>query len=154
MWKFTWEKDIGERKGHNAVKTCTFYQYRQRFTVLHPPKIYMKCFLLTNTTSKRSIEHYISLKTYENLCLSDNHSYSTCERIAKLNKEAPGKIKNTSKNDQRGCPSLLKFGQLILRRRQTNLEQRGEKLNYDMLTLKFNMKFILLLRGISWAPTI
>ena len=30
---------------------------------------------------------------------------------AKLNKAALGKIKNTSKNDQRGCPSLLKFGQ-------------------------------------------
>ena len=30
---------------------------------------------------------------------------------AKLNKEALGKIKNTSKNDRRGCPSLLKFGQ-------------------------------------------
>ena len=30
---------------------------------------------------------------------------------AKLNKEALGKIKNTSKNDRRGCPSLLKFDQ-------------------------------------------
>ena len=30
---------------------------------------------------------------------------------AKLNKEALGKVKNTSKNDRRGCPSLLKFGQ-------------------------------------------
>ena len=29
----------------------------------------------------------------------------------KLNKEALGKIKNTSKNDRRGCPFLLKFGQ-------------------------------------------
>ena len=30
---------------------------------------------------------------------------------AKLNKETLGKIKNTSKNDRRGCPSYLKFGQ-------------------------------------------
>ena len=44
--------------------------------------------------------------------------------------------------------------QQILRRRQTNLQQRGEKLNYDMLTLIFNMKFILILRGVSWAPTV
>ena len=29
----------------------------------------------------------------------------------KLNEEALGKIKKTSKNDRRGCPSLLKFGQ-------------------------------------------
>ena len=29
----------------------------------------------------------------------------------KLNKEALGKIKNPSKNDGRGCPPLLKFGQ-------------------------------------------
>ena len=58
---------------------------------------------------------------------------------------------NTSKNDLRGCPSLLKFGQQILRRRQTNLQQTGEKLNYDMLTLIFNMKVIIILRGVSWA---
>ena len=74
--------------------------------------------------------------------------------MRKLNKEALGRTKNISKNDRRGCPSLLKFGQQILRRRQTNLEQRGEKLNYDMLTLIFNMKFILILRGVSWAPTV
>ena len=42
MWKFTWEKDIGERKGHKPVKKCTFYQYHQIFTVLYPPKICMK----------------------------------------------------------------------------------------------------------------
>ena len=30
---------------------------------------------------------------------------------AKLNKEAIGKIKNTSQNDRRDFPSLLKFGQ-------------------------------------------
>ena len=34
-----------------------------------------------------------------------------CIVSAKLNKEALGKIKNTSKNDQRGFPPLLKFGQ-------------------------------------------
>ena len=39
MWKLTWEKHIGERKVHNPVKQCTFYQYHQRSTVLHPPKI-------------------------------------------------------------------------------------------------------------------
>ena len=39
MWKFTWEKDIGERKVHSPVKLYNFYQYYQRFTVLHPPKI-------------------------------------------------------------------------------------------------------------------
>ena len=127
MWKFTWEKDIGERKGHNAVKKCTFYQYRQRFILLHPPKIYMKCFLLTNTTPKRNIKHHISLKTYKKWCLSDNHSYSTCERIAELNKETPGKIKSTSKNDRRGSPSLLKFGQLILRRRQNQSTTKRRK---------------------------
>ena len=38
MWKLTWEKHIGERKVHNPVKQCTFYQYHQRSTVLHPPK--------------------------------------------------------------------------------------------------------------------
>ena len=72
-----------------------------------------------------------------------------CERIVKLNKEALGKIKNTSKNDGRGCPSLLKFDQQMLRRMQTNLQQRGEKLNDDMLTLIFNMMFIVILRGAS-----
>ena len=70
----------------------------------------MKCCLLTNTVSMRNIKHHISLKTYENWCLYDNHSHSNCERIAKLNKEAIGKTKNTSKSDRRGCPSLLKFG--------------------------------------------
>ena len=30
---------------------------------------------------------------------------------AKSNEEALGKIKNTSKNDRRGCLPLLKFGQ-------------------------------------------
>ena len=30
---------------------------------------------------------------------------------AKLNEEAPGKVKSTSKNDRRSYPSLLKFGQ-------------------------------------------
>ena len=55
MWKFTWEKDNGERKVHNPVKKCTFYQYHQRFTVLHHPKICMKCCLLMNTFSKRNI---------------------------------------------------------------------------------------------------
>ena len=107
----TWEKDIAESKGHNPVKKCTFYQYHQRFTVLYPPKICVKCFFLRNTASKRNIKHHISLKTYENWCPYDNHLYSTCERITKLNKEAPGKIKNTSKNDWRGCPSPLKFDQ-------------------------------------------
>ena len=65
-----------------------------------------------------------------------------CERIAKLNKEALGKISNTSKNYWRGCPSLLKFGQQILKWRQTNLQQTEEKLNYEMLSLTFDMKFI------------
>ena len=111
MWKYTWEKDIAESKGHNPVKKCTFYQYHQRFTVLYPPKICVKCFFLRNTASKRNIKHHISLKTYENWCPYDNHLYSTCERITKLNKEALGKIKNTSKNDWRGCPSPLKFDQ-------------------------------------------
>ena len=111
MQKYTWKKDIGERKGHNPVKKCTFYQYHQRFTVRYPPKTFMKCFLLTNTASKRNIKYHISLKTYENWCPYDNHSYSTCERIAKLNKEVLGKIKTTSKNDRRGCPSLLKCDQ-------------------------------------------
>ena len=108
----------------------------------------------TNTASKRNIKHHISLETYENWCPYYSHLYSTCERIAKLNKEALGNIKNTSKTDRRGCPSVLKLGQQILRRRQTNLQQRGEKMNYDMLTLIFNMKFILSLRGVSWAPTV
>ena len=71
-----------------------------------------------------------------------------------MNKEALGKIKNISKNDRRVCPSLLKFGQQILGRIQTNLQQREEKWNYDMLTLIFNMKFILVLRDVSWAPTV
>ena len=39
------EKDIEKRKVHNPVKECTFYQYHQRFTVLHSPKIWMKCCL-------------------------------------------------------------------------------------------------------------
>ena len=52
-----------------------------------------------------------------------NHSYSKCERIAKLSKETLG-------------------------------QQRGEKLNYDMLTLIFNIKFILILKGVFWAPTV
>ena len=59
MWKFTWGKDTGERKGHNPVKMCTYYQYHQRFTVLHPPRICMKCFLLTNMAYKSNIKHHI-----------------------------------------------------------------------------------------------
>ena len=34
-----------------------------------------------------------------------------CIVRAKLSKDALGKIKNTSKNDQRGFPPILKFGQ-------------------------------------------
>ena len=78
MWKFTWEKDTGEKKGHNPLKRCTYYQYHQRFTVLHPPRICMKCFLLTNMAYKSNIKHHISLKTYENRCPYDNHPYSIC----------------------------------------------------------------------------
>ena len=104
-------KDIGKTKGRNPVKKCTFYQYHGRSAVLHPPKICMKCFLLTNTACQSNIKHHILLKAYENWCPYDNHPYSTCERMAKLNKEILGKIKNPSKNDRRGCPSLLKFGQ-------------------------------------------
>ena len=37
---------------------------------------------------------------------------------------------------------------------ETNLQQIGEKLNYDMLTLISNMKFTLILRGASWGPTV
>ena len=55
IWKFTWEKDNGERKVHNPAKECTFYQYRQRFTVLHSSKICMKCCLIMSTTPKRNI---------------------------------------------------------------------------------------------------
>ena len=58
-----------------------------------------------------------------------------CRVRTKSNKEALRKIKNTRKNNRRDCPPLLKFGYYILRRRQTNLQKRGEKLNYDMLTL-------------------
>ena len=32
MRKYTWKKDIGQRKVHNPVKQCTFYQYQQRFS--------------------------------------------------------------------------------------------------------------------------
>ena len=59
-------------------------------------------------------EKYIApyfIKTYENWCPYDNLLYSACGRIAKLNKETLGKIKNTSKNDRRACQFLLKFGQ-------------------------------------------
>ena len=76
------------------------------------------------------------------------------ENIAKLNKEILGKIKNTSKNGRRGCPSILKFDQQIPRQRQNNVQQRGEKMNYDMLTLIFNMKFILILIRVSWTLAI
>ena len=31
---------------------------------------------------------------------------------------------------------------------------KGEKLDYDMLILIFNMKFILILRGVSWTPKV
>ena len=85
------------------------------------------------------------LKHLKKLCPHDDHSCSTCVRITKLNKRALGKIKNTNKNYQRGCPSLLKSVKQILRRWQSNLQQGGEKLNYYMLTLIFNMKFILIL---------
>ena len=110
MWKFAWEKDIGERKVLNPVKECIFYQYHQRFTVpttfsqdMHEM---LSSYEYDLQQSKRNIQHHISLKTYENWCPYDNHSYSSRERIAKLNKEALGKIKNTSENDRRGCPSL------------------------------------------------
>ena len=66
---------------------------------------------------------------HENWCLYDNSLYSMCERIAKLNREALGKIKNTNKNDRRSCPSFeirsinneAKVNQSTTKRRKTEL---------------------------------
>ena len=52
-----------------------------------------------------------------------------CERIAKLNKEALGKLKNINKNDRRSCPSFeirsinneAKVNQSTTKRRKTEL---------------------------------
>ena len=63
--------------------------------------------LSSNMVFKRNST--ILLKLYEKLCPHDDHSCSTYVRITKLNKGALGKINNTSKNDQRGRPSLSKF---------------------------------------------
>ena len=37
---------------------------------------------------------------------------------------------------------------------ETNLEQKREKLNYDMLTLISNVRFIFILRSAPLAPTV
>ena len=37
---------------------------------------------------------------------------------------------------------------------ETNLQQKREKLNYDMLTLMSNMRFIFILRSAPLAPTV
>lgn len=69
----------------------------------------MKCYLFMNMTSKRN--SVISLETYENWYRHDDHLGIMCVKITELDKGALGKIKNTSKIDQRGCLSLLKFAQ-------------------------------------------
>ena len=122
----------------------------------------MKCYLLMNTVSQRNST--FSVKTYENWCLHDDNLCRTCVKVTELSKGALGKINNTSKNDRRGRPSLLNLfccsvkpnssdwntflrntiDKKILSRRQSSLQQRGEKLNYDMLTLLFNTKFFIL----------
>ena len=72
-----------------------------------PPKICMKCYLLLHTDCKRN--NTISLKTYRNWCLQDNHLCRTYVRVIQLCKGTLGKIKNTSRNYGRVRPSLSKL---------------------------------------------
>ena len=74
---------------------------------IYPPKICMKCYLLLHTACKRNST--ISLKTYGNWRLQDNHLCRTCVRVIQLGKGALGKIKNTSRNYGRVLPSLSKL---------------------------------------------
>ena len=86
----------------NQVNSVFFINITKDLQHMHPPRMFMKCYLLMNTASKRNST--ISLKRYEKLCSHDEHQCSTCVSITKLNKRALGKIKNTSKNDRRGRP--------------------------------------------------
>ena len=74
---------------------------------IYPPKICMKCYLLLHTACKRNST--ISLKTYGNWRLQDNHLCRTCVRVIQLGKGALGKIKNTSRNYGRVRPPLSKL---------------------------------------------
>ena len=74
---------------------------------IDPPKIWMKCYLLMNTASKRNST--ISLIAYENWCPQDDNWCRTCARITQLCKGSLGKIENTSKNYWKSRPSLSKF---------------------------------------------
>ena len=90
--EINWKNGTGKRKVHSLVKQLTSafsINITKDLQYINLPKI---CYLLTNTASKRNST--ISLKMYEKLCPLDDHSCSTCIRIARLNKEALGKIKD------------------------------------------------------------
>ena len=82
-----------------------------------------------NTTFKRNST--ISLKKYTNWRPQDDHSCRTCVRVAELCKEALGNIKNTSKNYQRGRPSLSKLSKscILLYMHSKRIERAGQKLS-------------------------
>ena len=84
-----------------------FSNFIKELQCIYPPIICMKCYLLLYTDCKRN--NTISLKTYRNWCLQDNHFCCTYVWVIKLCKGALGKIKNTSRNYGRVRPSLSKL---------------------------------------------
>ena len=101
------KKALAKENYITQLHSVFFINITKDLQCIHPPKICMKCYLLTNTASKRNST--ISLKTYKNWCPHDDYSWGTCARITELSKGALGKMKNTIKNDQRGRPALSKL---------------------------------------------
>ena len=109
MWKFIWEKKLVKQKYItqlnsvlfiNITKDLLYYilptqdnAWNAVFLWIRPPReIYSPIFYLKHMKTDVPI---IIIRIVS----------------AKLNEEAPGKVKSTSKNDRRSYPSLLKFGQ-------------------------------------------
>ena len=90
------KKAFANEKYINQLNIVFFINITKDLQYIHPDKICMKCYLFMNTASQRNSA--ISLKSYE-----------TCVRATELSKGALGKIKSTTKNDQKGRPSLSKL---------------------------------------------
>ena len=101
LGKKTWAKE----KCINQLYSVFFINIIKDLQCINPPKICMECYL--NTASKRNST--ISLITYENWCPQDDNSFRLCVRLIVLCKRSLGKIENTSKNYQKGHPSLSKL---------------------------------------------
>ena len=67
------EKTLAKEKHITQLNRVFLIIFTKDLQYIHPPKICMKCYLLMNTTSKRNSTN--SLKTYENWCPHDEHSF-------------------------------------------------------------------------------